>query len=259
MRSALTLSYGVVAYLLFLAVFLYAIGFVGGIWVPRSVDAPTGTPTLTALVIDALLLTLFAVQHSVMARAGFKRWWTRIVPVEIERSTYVLLSSAALAILFWQWRPIEGVAWHVASPTGAAILRATFALGWIIVLVSTSLISHFDLFGLRQVWVAARGRRYEPPQFVTTLLYRVVRHPIMLGFLIAFWAAPVMTIGHLVFAIATTGYILVGVNLEERDLMRAHGEHYASYRRHVSMILPLSKPLPRAPAAGPAPSGNATR
>ncbi len=259
MRKVITVSYGLGAYVLFVGVFVYSIGFVGNLWVPRSIDSPQAAAGVVDALVDAVLLGLFAVQHSVMARPGFKRWWTRIVPREVERSTYVLLSSLLLILLYWQWRPLPGVVWRVDSGTGAALLRAAFVMGWVVALVSTFLISHFDLFGLRQVWLAAREVPYRPPDFVTTLLYRVVRHPIMLGFLIAFWAAPTMTAGHLLFAVLTTGYILVGIQLEERDLMRAHGQHYAEYRRRVSMILPLSRPIPRAPAQRSPTSGGASR
>jgi protein-S-isoprenylcysteine O-methyltransferase Ste14 len=252
MRKAMVVAYAVLSYALFLAVFLYLIGFVANLGVPRSVDAPAAAPRPGALAVDVALVALFAAQHSVMARGAFKRWWTRLVPAALERSTYVLLSSLILALLFWQWRPVGGVVWQVTSPTGSALLRATSGLGWIVVLVSTFLISHFDLFGLRQAWLAAREVAYRPPDFVTTLLYRVVRHPIMLGFLIAFWATPTMTVGHLLFASAMTAYILFGIQLEERDLMRAHGAQYAEYRRQVSMILPLSRPIPRS-AAGHGP------
>ena len=243
MHKTISLLYGVASYVFFLGVFLYAIGFVGGFGVPRSIDSAGGTPALAAGLIDCVLLGLFAVQHSVMARPAFKRWWTRFVPPEIERSTFVLFSSLLLALLFWQWRAIPSVVWQVGSPAAAAAIWAAFSLGWVVVLLSTFMINHFDLFGLRQVWLAARDLPYRSPEFVTSLLYRVVRHPIMLGFLIAFWATPTMTIGHLLFAVLTTGYILVGIQLEERDLVRMHGGRYEEYRRQVSMILPLSKPI----------------
>jgi len=256
MRKAISILYGIASYVLFLGVFLYTIGFVGGFGVPRSIDSADGTPALTAGLIDCVLLGLFAVQHSVMARPAFKRWWTRFVPAEVERSTFVLFSSLLLALLFWQWRAIPPMVWQVGSPAGAAAIWATFCLGWVVALLSTFMINHFDLFGLRHVWLAARDVPYRPPEFATSLLYRVVRHPIMLGFFIAFWATPTMTIGHLLFAVLTTGYILVGIQLEERDLVRVHGGRYKEYRRQVSMILPLSKPI--ASSSGhhdPAPRG----
>ncbi len=254
MRKAMTVTYGVLSYVLFLGVFLYLVGFVGNLGVPRSVDGPVHARTSAAIAVDVGLVLLFGVQHSVMARGAFKRWWTRVVPAAVERSTYVLLSSLVLIVVYWQWRPIDGVVWQVTSPVGAALIRATFALGWVVALVSTFLISHFDLLGLRQVWLAARDVAYRPPDFATTLLYRVVRHPLMLGFLIAFWAAPIMTMGHLLFAVLMTGYILLGIQLEERDLMRLHGAHYAAYRRQVSMVLPLSRPIPRSPPGHPRPA-----
>lgn len=239
MQRALAFVYGAVSYVLFLAVFLYAIGFAGDLLVPRTVDrGGPAAPLATALLVDALLLGLFAIQHSVMARPGFKRLWTRLVPPATERSTYVLFSSLALALLFWQWRPIPGVVWAAEAGWARGLLWGLFALGWGIVLVSTFLISHFHLFGVAQVHAHLRQRATAMPGFQTPGLYRRVRHPIMLGFLVAFWATPRMTAGHLLFAVATTGYILVGVWFEERDLVAAFGDRYRLYREQVPMFLP---------------------
>ncbi len=235
--GVLAFLYGVLCYVAFVATFAYAAGFVGNLVVPKAIDTAPAGSLPQALIVDLVLLGLFAVQHSVMARQGFKQWWTRIVPKTVERSTYVLLSSLLLALLFWQWQPIDGVLWS-AQGVARAMLYAFFGLGWAIALSSTFMTSHFDLFGLRQVYLRLKNEPYRPLPFVKVALYRFIRHPLMLGLLIAFWAAPDMTFGHLLFAAATTGYIFIGIWLEERDLRRSHGEEYERYAREAGMILP---------------------
>ncbi len=241
MKRFLTIGYGAAAYLLFLAAFLYLIGFVGNFVVPRSVDHGLTSPTGQAVLVNVLLLGAFGVQHSVMARPAFKTWWTRFVPSSIERSTYVVLSSAVLVLLYWQWRTMPAVIWDVRHPAGRLAFWALFWLGWAIAFASTLMVSHFDLFGLRQVYLAWRGKPYTHIAFRVRLLYRLVRHPLMLGFVIAFWAAPTMTVGHLLFSIGMTGYILTAIQLEERDLVAELGHQYRDYRREVPMLLPLRR------------------
>jgi len=237
MNRVVTLIYGVGSYAIFLLTLLYAIGFLGNILVPKALDSGPAGPLGAALLIDVGLLSLFAIQHSVMARPAFKQLLTRVVAPAAERSTYVLASSLALAALFWQWRPLGGVVWEVEHPAGRALLYGGFAAGWALVLITTFVINHFDLFGLRQAWRHFRGQQQEPLRFVTPFLYRIVRHPLYVGWLLAFWSTPKMTVTHLLFAAVTTAYILVAIRLEERDLMDAHPE-YAAYRARVPMLLP---------------------
>ena len=241
LKRILFFIYGIFSYLIFFGTFLYAIGFIGNFAVPRTLDGePSGNFALN-LAINVGLLGLFAVQHSIMARKWFKDWWTRFVPKPIERSTYVLFSSLALILLFWQWRPLGGVVWSVENPVGVFVLYSLFAFGWLLVLVSTFLINHFDLFGLRQVWLYLLGEPYRPLEFGTPALYRIVRHPLYVGWFFAFWMTPLMTYAHLLFAIATTAYILLAIQFEERDLAREHGEEYEAYRRSVPMLIPFTR------------------
>jgi methanethiol S-methyltransferase len=248
----LAVAYGVVCYLIFFGTFLYAIAFVGNIRVPRSVDVGPASPLAEALLIDAVLLSIFAIQHSVMARQWFKRAWTKIVPQVVERSTFVLFSSLALILMYWQWRPITNTVWSVENPIAVTLLWVAFAIGWAMVLLSTFMISHFELFGLSQVFAFFSKKPQELASFRTPLLYRVVRHPLYLGFMVAFWATPHMTVGHAFFAFMCTAYMLVAIQFEERDLVRAFGETYIGYRRRVSMIIPMPKKSPSEEAKGAA-------
>lgn len=248
-QRASVLAYGALSYGVFFATFLYALGFVGNFVVPKSMDTAPQGPLWLSLLVDLGLLGVFAVQHSVMARPAFKVRLTRLIPEAAERSTYVLLSSVALLLLFWQWRPLGGEVWRVERTLPTALLYAGFAFGWGLVLITTFLINHFDLFGLRQVWLYFRGEPYRPLAFVTPGPYRLVRHPLYVGWLFAFWSSPLMTFTHLVFALATTAYILVAIRLEERDLVASHGTEYLHYRERTPMLLPR---LTRAPEGTPA-------
>jgi len=237
-------AYGLICYAIFFGTFLYAIGFIGGFFVPTTLDGPRTRPLLGAIAIDAGLLALFAVQHSVMARRGFKERWTRIVPPALERSTYVLLSSLALILLFRFWQPLGGVVWSVSNPVGRLVLQSLFAFGFGLVLVSTFLIHHFDLFGLRQVWLYLRNKPYTRLEFRTPGPYRLVRHPLYVGWFFAFWMTPTMTFAHLLFAVATTAYILIAIQFEERDLVHEFGDRYEDYRRRVPMLIPFGARKP---------------
>ncbi len=239
MKRIAVFAYGTVAYLMFLGAFLYLIGFVGGIVVPKSIDSGSAPGLLEALLVNLVLVSLFGLQHSIMARPGFKAAWTKIIPEPIERSTFVLATNLILLLMFWQWRPMPGVVWEVESSAASFVLWAVFWSGWAIVLLSTFIIDHFDLFGMRQVFFHARDMRYFQLPFQVSAFYRYVRHPLLLGFMIAFWAAPTMTVGRLVFAGAMTTYMLVAIHFEERDLVDAYGKSYEDYRERVPMLVPM--------------------
>jgi protein-S-isoprenylcysteine O-methyltransferase Ste14 len=241
MSRLIAFLYGLASYLLFFVTLLYAIGFVEGLVVPKTIDSGPVVPMTEALIVNLLLLTVFAVQHSVMARKQFKQWWTRFVPHSIERSTYVLCATLALILLLWQWRPMPAVVWQIADPTVAMSIMGLSFVGWLLVLTSTFMINHFELFGLHQVVNNLVGRQMPAVRFKTPVLYKLVRHPIYLGFIIAFWAAPTMTVGHLLFAAVTTAYIFVGIWLEERDLTELFGDEYRHYRERVAMLIPWRK------------------
>ena len=238
MKRIVAFVYGIVCYGVFFATLLYAIGFLGNFGVPKSIDSGPEGSLAAALAVDAALLAVFALQHSIMARPWFKRAWTRVVPDPVERSTYVLFSSLALLLMFWQWRPIGGVIWRIEGGIGEALIFGLYVTGLVIVLLSTFLINHFDLFGLRQVYLYLIGRKYTHLPFGTPFFYRYVRHPLYFGWLLTFWSAPVMTIAHLFFAAMTTAYILLAIRFEEADLISQHGEKYSKYRQQVPMIIP---------------------
>ena len=242
MRKMMSLLYGTIAYAVFLCTFIYGIGFVGNLLVPKSIDSGTPGDFGMSLVINVSLLALFALQHTIMARPGFKEVWTKVVPKQIERSTFVLFASLILILTFWQWRPMPGLIWQVENNAGQVLLIGLQMAGWVFALLATVMIHHFDLFGMRQVYLYAKGEKYRDLGFRTSGLYKYVRHPIMLGFLIAFWATPMMTVGHLVFALTTTAYVLVGTRIEERDLLRLHDDRYLAYRRQVPALIPRPAP-----------------
>lgn len=252
MKKLLALTYGIVCYVCFLGAFLYLFGFLGNLLVPNSIDSPAEGPFWVALLVNTGLVLVFGLQHSLMARPTFKNYWTRFVPKPIERSTYVMFTNVALVLMFWFWKPMGGIVWNVESPVGRIALYSLFAAGWLLVLATTFLINHFDLFGLRQVWLYLRGKEYTAPGFVTPGPYKYVRHPLYVGWLTAFWATPTMTVAHLVFALGMTAYILVAIWFEERNLAEHHGEPYVEYRRRVGMLIPAILRRRRSPAGEPA-------
>jgi len=243
MKRVAAFAYGVVCYGVFFATFLYAVGFLGNFAVPKTIDSGPDSSLIAAIAIDCALLALFALQHSVMARPWFKRAWTRLVPEPVERSTYVLFSSLALLVMFWQWRPIGGVIWRLDDPFAKPVILGLYAAGLLIVLLSTFLINHFDLFGLRQVYLYLMGRPYTHLEFRTPFFYRYVRHPLYVGWLLTFWSAPVMTAAHFLFAVMTTAYILVAIRFEEADLISLHGDKYRRYRQQAPMLVPALRPV----------------
>ncbi len=242
MKKSIAFIYGILAYLIFLIAFLYAIGFVGNFIVPKSIDSGTETTFLQALLVNALLLSVFAIQHSVMARPAFKKWITSIISPAIERSTFVLLSSLALILMYWKWQPMKTIIWEAENDTLALVLTGVFFFGWLVVFLSTFMINHFELFGLKQIFDNLKNKQTQNPKFQTNYLYKIIRHPIMLGFIIAFWATPLMTAGHLIFAIMTTLYILIAIKyLEEKDLRKFIGKEYEEYQKKVPMFIPFTK------------------
>ena len=251
MKRAAYFVFGLICHAMFLVVFLYMAGFVGNLLVPKTIDSPAGgTPPGTAAAVNLLLLAWFAVPHSVMARQGFKRWWTRYVPAPLERSVYVLVANLSMVLLLWQWRPIDAVVWDVRHPAGRAVLYGLFAGGWLLVPLASLMINHFDLFGSRQVWLHLKGREYAAPVFRTPLLYKLVRHPLYLGWIVAFWATPTMSAGHLLFATFLTAYMLAAIPVEERDLVDLYGAQYEQYRRRVPALIPRPVSLLAGGAAG---------
>jgi len=244
MGKVLSFVYGIIAHVGFLIVLFYLIGFLANIVVPKNINSGEIAPFMQALAINIILLALFAIQHSVMARPDFKRWWTTLIPPYLERSTYVLMSNGVVVLMLWQWQPMPEVIWQVENPVGVMVLWGLFGLGWMVLVLASFMINHFDLFGTRQVYLHFRGERYSPLPFKTRGFYKYIRHPLMLGWLLAFWATPYMTEGHLVFAVGTTVYILAAIQIEERDLVNSHGETYEKYRRQTSMLLPLKKTRP---------------